>query len=780
MLWISRAALRWPVPTLLLFLLGTAVAAAGLFRLEIRTDGAAIYPQGDATVERTLRDRQTFLEPDQIILLVSSRPGGPPVASPAGFRFLRRTDSELRKLPGVSALGVHSLADLIEPPAPGRLEIITPLEETPGNPAAFAALVARVRRIPAADGLFLSPDGRAAPFYIPVAGGADRREVIRTLESWRAARAAAPFELRITGPVAAEAVLGEAVLRDLTRLVPVMVAALALLLGVALRTPVGVIAPLAQVLATLLWTLGLMGWAGVPVTLVTTILPVLLMALSMTDEIHLHERIQHRLAGIPREVPARQRLLQATEGSFADIASPLILTSLTTAAGSYSFLGAAMAPLRDLGLFAGSGLLLAMLFTFSLVPALIAVLPPRWAERRSPERPAGASGAPDLERRFSGHSRAFALAGGALLLLAIPGLFRLRVQDSWIDNFDPRSPLVTAERTFNRSFWGSYRFDVVLAGPERNFFWTSRGVALLEDFDRLARSAPHVGGWLGPLQFLEIGARAQGNALPVSRLPPLSVKGTGQIIELLAIRIDLRQYLTADKSTARVHLFVPGADYARGRQLRAWLERRLPALAARRGARAHVSGDVPVGLAVVGSIVGNQLSSVGWTAATIALMLLAAFRGPRWTAVLMAPVLAATLLLFAALGYAGVPLGIATSMFAALTLGAGVDFALHYAHAYRRERRAGRPHDEAVLATLRTAGRGVLWNAVVLACGFSVLAVSAIKPNASLGLLLAAAMLVSYATTVGLLPEILRRWGGTSTARPGGGGESGSAAAGGA
>jgi predicted RND superfamily exporter protein len=128
----------------------------------------------------------------------------------------------------------------------------------------------------------------------------------------------------------------------------------------------------------------------------------------------------------------------------------------------------------------------------------------------------------------------------------------------------------------------------------------------------------------------------------------------------------------------------------------------------------------------------------------------------------MAPVLAATLLLFGALGYAGVPLGIATSMFAALTLGAGVDFALHYVHAYRRERRAGRPHDEAVLATLRTAGRGVLWNAVVLACGFSVLAVSAIKPNASLGLLLAAAMLVSYATTVGLLPEILRRWGGGS------------------
>ena len=98
---------------------------------------------------------------------------------------------------------------------------------------------------------------------------------------------------------------------------------------------------------------------------------------------------------------------------------------------------------------------------------------------------------------------------------------------------------------------------------------------------------------------------------------------------------------------------------------------------------------------------------------------------------------------------------------AALTLGAGVDFALHYSHAYARERTgpSRRSHGEAVLATLRTAGRGLLWNALVLAFGFSVLTFSAIKPNASLGLLLAAAMLVSYGSTVVFLPELLRKGG---------------------
>lgn len=758
MLKLTGIALRRPALVLLVFLLGTIAAAAGLPRLEIRTDGAAIYPEDDPVVARTLADRETFQEPEQILLLATSRPGGPALASPEGFRFLRKAYLELRSQPGVNLFGLHALADLIEPPPEGKLQIVTYLDDIPDQPAAFTRLLARLWKNPVTSGLFLSRDGRTSAFYIPVDHDADRRDVIRQLESWRASRAAAPFELRITGPAAAEAVLGETVLSDLSRLVPIMVAAIALLLAFSLRTPGGVLIPLAQVLATLVWTLGLMGWAGVPVTLVTTILPVLLMAMAMTDEIHLLERVQHRLAGIPGDVPARERLLRATGDAFSDIASPLVLTSLTTSAGFFSFLGASMKPLRDLGLFAGVGLLLAMLFTFTLVPALVAALPPRWTERRrGSAAAAGALEVPSWERLLARKGRAFATAGAVLLALAVPGLFRLTVQDSWIDNFDPRSPLVTAERTFNSSFWGTYRFDVVFE-KDRDFFWTPAGAALLEDFDRMARSAPHVGGWLGPLRFFEMGAKAQEYPLPLSRLSDLQVRRTGALIEVLTIRVSLRQYLTQDKSAARVRLFVPDADYAKGRELRGWMEARLPELARRHGVSAHVSGDVPVGLSVVGAIVGNQLRSIGWTAVMIALTLLAAFRSARWAAAALTPVLAALLLLFAGLGYADIPLGIATSMFAALTLGAGVDFALHYVHSWRRERAAGLSHDEAVLATLRTAGRGLLWNALVLAFGFSALAFSAIKPNASLGFLLAAAILASYATTVVFLPAVLR-WG---------------------
>ena len=841
MLSLARAALRRPLLVLALLALATAAVAKGLFRLELRTDGAAIYPQGDAAVAQTLADRETFHEADQAILLVAARPRGPRLDTPTGFQFLRRLQRALERFPGIELAGVRSVVTLLDPPRPSQpLRIHTWFEEWQDGEISFAAALAGLRGLPVTSGLFLSADGTAAAFYVPADRHTPRGQFLADLRRYIATRRAdrtdrtdpndrtdrndraAPFALSLTGPLAAEVDLGDEVVSDLARLVPLMVAAVALLLALSLRTPGGVLIPLAQVLATLVWTLGLMGWAGVPVTLVTTVMPVLLMAMAMTDEIYLVERLQDHLAqpaaqpasaasAAPAgaEIPARstaaaERLRRAAERTFADLATPLVLISLATAAGFFSFLGASMPPLRHLGLFTGVGLLLAMLFTFTLAPALMMALPASWIERRrrvadvapsaadglaaapvtvpsaaSPATvpsaaaptaaaaalpPAAAGGLFGFERLTWRRPRAAALATVALLVLLAPGLLRLRVEDSWIDNFDPRSPLVAAVHLFDARFWGAYRFDVVGEGPP-GYFWTPPGMAFLEELDRWSRRAPHVAGMVSMLQPFEVGARTLALPLPLSARPEHDTRQVGMLIEILRIRLYLRDLLTLDGDHLRARLLVRNADYGKARDLAAAFAAELPRLLAAgqgRGAPApplsvHASGEVPVALAVVAAIVGNQLRSIGWTAVLIAGMLRVALRSWRWTAVVMAPVLAATWLLFAGLGLADVPLGIATSMFAALNLGAGVDFAVQYVFAYRRERRTGLPHAAAVAATLRTTGRGLRWNALVLALGIAVLGFSAIKPNASLGLLLALAILVSYATTLALAPELLRR-----------------------
>jgi predicted RND superfamily exporter protein len=489
----------------------------------------------------------------------------------------------------------------------------------------------------------------------------------------------------------------------------------------------------------------------VPITLMTTILPVVLMAMSITDEIHLLERLQGHLAVTPAD-----SLHGPVEAALTEVGRPIIATSVTTALGFLSFLSASIGPMREFGVFTALGILTAMVLTFAWIPALIVVLPSGWFRPRpSASKLAAARGL----GAWSVRRPALALAAGAALVaLSVPGVLRLRVQDAWVDNFAAGDPLVSAERTFNDAFWGSYRFDVVVEG-DAELFYTPLGAGLIEELEAIAAEAPHVGGVLSYLAFFEEIANTVGEQGPLSSLSLQQVFDVAAIAEMSESRLRLRQLLTDAGEAARVRLFVADADYARSAELVRYLDLHLPELAERYGVGYHYSGDLPAALAVVSAIVGNQLRSIGWTLLTVTIALLLLFARGRAALIAMVPVTAAVAFLLGGMGYLAMPLGIATSMFAALTVGVGVDFGIHIIERYRQELDAGRDHDRALQATFAIAGRAVGWNALVLGVGFTVLVASSLKPNHSLGVLLASAMLACYAGTMMFLPRLLRMIG---------------------
>ena len=97
-----------------------------------------------------------------------------------------------------------------------------------------------------------------------------------------------------------------------------------------------------------------------------------------------------------------------------------------------------------------------------------------------------------------------------------------------MDNFDPRTPLVAADREFNARFWGSYRFDVVLEGAP-GLFRTPRGVALVAAVEQAAALGPHVGGVLSCLDPLAAIAHALGEDRPLASLDPGRIAGLNRL-----------------------------------------------------------------------------------------------------------------------------------------------------------------------------------------------------------------------------------------------------------
>jgi predicted RND superfamily exporter protein len=632
MRWISQQALDWPRATLLVGAAHTLALAVGALRLELRTDGEALTPREHPVVLRDAEDRARFRDPRTLLLLAHARSPRQPITSPLGFHYLRALHAKLERLDVLRPGGLVSLAALPRLVRDGAaVEVGTYLDHIPEAADEFAALLAKLAARPLVDGLLLAPDGQSALFVLPLSEATSVGDAVASLEEFVAGAADADFELLLGGPLVAETSLGGQVLFDLALLVPLMVVVIALLLFWMLGSAAGVWLPLCETAMVLGVTFGAMGWAGAPISLVSTILPVVLMATCITDEMHLLERFgSHAGAGSPRE---------RVEASLREVGRPIVLTSLTTALGFLSFTSTSIEPLREFGLFASVGILFAMLLSFTLIPAAIVLLPERLFER-APRR-IGARWQSRLGALAAGRPGAcFALAVAALVLV-VPGVFSLRVSDSWVENFDPDAELVRADRLINRSFWGTYRLDIVLEA-EPGYFSDPPGIALLERVCDVAASAPHVGGCESPLSALEGLAEVMGAALPLSALPAERV---WDLITLAGLSEGGGLAHSLGDAATRIRLYVRSPDYEKARELMDHLARVLPPILADTGVQHHLGGELAVTSALVESIVYNQLRSIGWTLITIAVLLVVLARSLS-ALIAVIPVIAASLGLF--------------------------------------------------------------------------------------------------------------------------------------
>jgi predicted RND superfamily exporter protein len=112
-------------------------------------------------------------------------------------------------------------------------------------------------------------------------------------------------------------------------------------------------------------------------------------------------------------------------------------------------------------------------------------------------------------------------------------------------------------------------------------------------------------------------------------------------------------------------------------------------------------------------------------------------------------------LVFGVMGWAGMPLDIATATIGAIVLGISVDDTIHFLFRYREQRQEGVPPAEAVAGTYRETGRAVVFASIVLALGFAVLATSSSKSIAYFGIVSSISIVGAMLADLLLLPVLL-------------------------
>ena len=133
-------------------------------------------------------------------------------------------------------------------------------------------------------------------------------------------------------------------------------------------------------------------------------------------------------------------------------------------------------------------------------------------------------------------------------------------------------------------------------------------------------------------------------------------------------------------------------------------------------------------------------------------------RSLGWGLYSVLPCAFAVLVNFAVMGWSSTPLGVATSMFAGMTLGIGVDYAIHFTERYRLLLSRGLDRNASLCETMAVTGPAILIDALAVALGFGVMSLSQVPANARLGILVVLSIINCLLATIILMPALLGIW----------------------
>ncbi|PIE18406.1 MAG: hypothetical protein CSA66_04805 [Proteobacteria bacterium] len=348
-------------------LLLAGLAALSLVKLPLGYDDDVVrfLPASDPEVAAFDRLSERFGSLDVALVAVDS----PDLFTPERLAYVRALSQRLERLPEVSHVTSMTELSVVRAGDDGEAHHVPLVPRAlPHTAEALAALRAEVLALDYLTGVLVSEDGGAAVLIAQLrttlldGSTISSKHAAERVKATAAALAAPPdTELLYGGaPFIAEAAANGSQ-DDLARLAPFVVGITLLLVILSLGSLAAAFFTVLAVGLAIVLTMGLMAWLGAPLTLVSTSLPVLLVALGSAYAVHLL-------------VWYRERGADAVD-TLTNMGWPIVITALTTAAGFLSFVVMDLGPMREFGWQMAAGTTIAAGVALTLIPALLTLQP---------------------------------------------------------------------------------------------------------------------------------------------------------------------------------------------------------------------------------------------------------------------------------------------------------------------------------------------------------------------------------------------------------------------
>lgn len=555
--------------------------------------------------------------------------------------------------------------------------------------------------------------------------------------------------VRLSGMVMMNNSFAESSLSDNATLVPIMFGVVLLGMIFLLRTFSGTFATVIIIIFTIISTMGLAGHTGFFLTGPSSTTPIMVLTLAVADCIHILTTMFYEMRqGVEKKKAIRDSLRINFQ--------PILLTSVTTAIGFLSLNFSDSPPFRDLGNMVAAGVMLAFVFSVTLFPAMLTLLPLRVKQLKE--------GKNDFMHKladFVVHNRKVLLPGmSAIMISIIIFMPQNELNDDFVKYFDQTVPFRQATDYMQDNLSGMSTMEISIETGESsgindpNFL---HSVGNLTEWLRAQPETDHVNSLSDIIK--RLNKNMHGDDPNYYKLPTdreLSAQYLLLYEMSLPYGLDLNNQLNVDKSSTRV--IATFRNLTSTEQIE--IEKRIYTWFAENAPKYEVDIASPnLMFAHIGQ--RNIVSMLLGT--TIALVLISiilgfALKSVKFGFISLIPNIAPAAMGFGAWYLIDGQIGLALSVVAGMTLGIIVDDTVHFLSKYLHARRDRNKDPKAAVGyAFASVGRALWITTIVLVAGFMVLAQSSFKINADMGLLTAITIFIALIVDFLFLPALLMK-----------------------
>ena len=774
-LW-ARSVVRHPWLAIVVMLCATLFLATRLPLLQVETSSEDYLFDGDPAkiAYNALRDQ---FGRDQLIYVVIEPP------EVFDFQFLewlrdfhRDFEASVPHLDDVTSLvnarSVYGEGD--------QLFVDDLMREWPANEEELASLRERVLGTPSYQGALIADEGRVTSLtlksyaYSDEALGEDefagfdeasvdhsKRRVLSAVENGAFCRAAIAVVERhqregIRVHMTGQPLVAYALTRSMATDIPVIFGGALLIVGsiiiLLFRRLSPIILSTTVVVMSLVSTLGVAQLLGFPISLPTQILPSFLLAVGVGYVVHL-------LTIFFRALSQESDRAAALVVALRHVGPPILMTAVTTIAGLVSFVAASMEQAYQLGITGAVGVMVTVLYTLILVPALLVIVPLS-AKRNRSELVGGEVLLSSSARLAIHHPKKVVAATGLLALISIALLPRLDYSADPMKYFPEDHWLRIATLYADEKLGGMQSLEVVVDTGRVNGLHEVEVLDRIESLiglqDTLRAEGELVSRSWSMLDVLKETHQALNeNRSDFYRVPrdPMLVAQELLLFENSGSD-DLEDFVDSEFSKARISILTGWED---GVEKQRFIDRVGPRMAAEMGGEAEVTltGSVAMIARTASASSESLIRSYSLALLLITPLMMFLIGSLRAGLISMVPNLVPILAALAGMVIVGVELDMFTILGACIAIGLAVDDSIHFIVGFRRHFEETGDAARSVELTMESTGRALLFTSLVLVAGFGVLGFSSMANLGWLGLSTAFAIGLAFVLDVTATPALL-------------------------